>query len=386
MARPTTQELTDRNLTNLEGNLAQTSPLNDKAFLRVLATVQALSGAGLYAYADERTRQNLVLTAAGTDLDRLGINEGVYRKPAEASVLLVSIAATDGLTVDTIRTFTGDANGMRYTTAGSTVASDGFTTATLIADTVGVAGNLQDTDTLTIVSQQVGIGAVAIVTETVNTGAEEERNEPYRQRILFAMRSTRGGGNATDHKSWAEEVAGVYRAFPYAGKPLSLGGTSYPADRCVFIECETTVNADGIPPIGLLTEIRDSLTIDPETGKGRMALGLTNDTLWVEPITRTAVNITITNLTDPTIKDGIEAALDSYLRLLAPYIEGVDLPQYRNDRVTTPALADIVQGIMSAVGASADSVVFTVAGGPYNSYQLSQGQLVKLGTVTYAIV
>ena len=48
---PTTQESKDTNLANLEGQLGQTSPLADKAFLRVLAAMEALGVATpLYKY------------------------------------------------------------------------------------------------------------------------------------------------------------------------------------------------------------------------------------------------------------------------------------------------------------------------------------------------
>lgn len=388
---PTTQEIVNQNLTGLEGNIAQTSPLNDAAFLRVLAVIEALQATGLYKYAAERARQNLALTASDLDLDRIGANEGVYRKPAEAARLTATIPATNGLSVGLTATFTGDGNGVRYLINSSTIASDDYCTISVTADQTGTVGNMDESGTLTIVSQQAGIGGVATVTVVENTGAERETDEQYRQRILFAMRSTPGGGNATDYKIWAEGIAGVVRAWPYAGKPVSEVGDSYPGDRCVFVECDTTINADGIPPTALLDEVRAALTINPETGKSRPALGQTDETLWVEPITRSVINVTVTNLSasaeiEATVRDDIEAALAAYLPLLAPYVDGVDLPQDRNDRVTTPALSDVVQGILSAAGASAASVTFTVDATPYNSYQLSQGELVKLGTVTYATV
>ena len=41
-------------------------------------------------------------------------------------------------------------------------------------------------------------------------------------------------------------MAGVVRAYPYAGKPAALLATSTTADRTVYIESTTAIDADGI--------------------------------------------------------------------------------------------------------------------------------------------
>jgi uncharacterized phage protein gp47/JayE len=65
------------------------------------------------------------------------------------------------------------------------------------------------------------------VASTTTLGVEEEEEETYRARILFAERTAGGGGNAVDYKTWAEETPGVERAFPYAGKPAEGQGTEH---------------------------------------------------------------------------------------------------------------------------------------------------------------
>ena len=82
---PTTQESKDTNLAYLDGLGAQSSPLADKAFLRVLAAMEALGVATpLFKFAAERARQNLWITATGGDLDLLGAEYKVPRKAAVA--------------------------------------------------------------------------------------------------------------------------------------------------------------------------------------------------------------------------------------------------------------------------------------------------------------
>ena len=64
---PTTAASVAQILANIESKLNQTSPALPKAFNRVLSVALGLSITGLYKYASERAKQNLVLTATGVD-------------------------------------------------------------------------------------------------------------------------------------------------------------------------------------------------------------------------------------------------------------------------------------------------------------------------------
>lgn len=379
----TTKELSDQNLAGLEGAIGQTSPIADKAFLRVLAAVLALGHTGLYKYAAERAKQNLAQTATGSDLDLIGAEFDVTRKASETAVIEATVTGLDETIISATSSFIGDANGVRYYVDSSVEIVGGTATISLTAEVSGVAGNLQIGDGLTIVSPVAGLASTATVSTLVTTGAENETDAVYRPRVQFAMRATTGGSNATDHKIWAEEIAGVSRAFPYAGKPVG-GGTSYPGDRTVYIEADSSIDPDGIAPLSLLDDVRANINL-------YTTLGLTDETLYTESITRISVDLTITNLTTPagqdaTVKAAIVDALDLYFQQLSAYVEGVDLERDRNDRITALTLSDIVQGVLSSMASSAEDVAFEVAATPYNTYQLSAGELTKTGTITYAVV
>lgn len=386
---PTTAELSSQNLSGLEAQVGQSAPLSDKAFLRVLAAVLAMAETGLYKYAAERSRQNFALTATGTDLDLIGQEYSVIRKAAEATALTATLAGTDGVIIPATSAFIGDANGVRYFIDASAVISGGVASISMYAEDSGAIGNLQVSDTLTIVSPVAGASSTATVTAVTNTGAEGETDSAYRVRVLFAIRATTGGSNATDHKIWAEEVAGVYRAFPYSGKPESLLLTSYPGDRTVYVEADSSINPDGVPPTSLLDDVRESLTTDPDTGYARPALGLTDSTLYVEPITRTGVIVEIKALDTPSgqeaeIMADIESALDLYFSNAVMFVAGVDLLQDRNDLITALTVADVVQDVLTGRGASATRVRFRLETTPFvSSYRLEPGELVKLSDVLY---
>ena len=377
---PTTQEIADQNLANLESRLGQNAPLADKAFLRVLALMEALGYTSLYKFGVDRAKQNLALTAHGEDLDRLGVEYGVPRKPAEAAVLTISLPADNGTLIPATIDFIGVANGVRYFPNASAIAAGGFAVLDVTAEDTGVVGNLQVADTLSIGTQIPGAESTADVTVIVNVGADGESDEVYRPRVLDEIRSEGGGGNSFDYRKWSQEVAGVARAYPFAGQPAAVGT---PPDRTVFVEADITIDPDGIAPTALLDEVRASINTDPLTGLTRQPLGLTDSTLWVESITRTAYYIEITNLQidvaiEAETKTEIETALTNYFLSLAPYVSGLDFE--RNDTITALTISDIIQDILTARSGSATDIRFGLAAAVFTSTieVLDPGEKAKL--------
>jgi phage-related baseplate assembly protein len=356
--------------------------------------MEAVIGKSLYNFAIDRAKQNLALTATEDDLDKLGSEYGVTRKEAVSTVLTAALPGTDTTVIPATIDFVGDANGVRYANDASVtigVPTSGVAELTLTAKQTGTIGNLQAGDTLSIGTQVAGaetVATVAIITgetsEILTTGAEREEDDDYRLRILDVIRAPGGGGNAADYRNWAQEVAGVVRAYPYAGDP---DGSGSPPERIVYVEADTTIDADGIPPQSLLDDVRDSITTDPETGLSRQPLGLTDDTLFVEPITRTEFFVRITGLTvdasiETAVKDEIETQLTSYFRALRPFVDGVDAKIDDNSLITDLTVSDVVQDVLKANGGSAQSVAFDIVkGGSIPEYQLGQGETAKLAAV-----
>lgn len=386
---PSTQEQIEQNIAQLESALGQNAPIATKAFLRVLGIMEASQYTTLYKFAIERAKQNLALTATDEDLDLIGEEYGVIRKAAEAAVLTISLPAINGTVIPATVDFLGVANGVRYFPNSSTVAAGGFAVLDVTSEEVGIAGNLQVGDTLTIGTQIAGAESTATVTVIVNTGAEEEKDDgEYRVRVLDEIRSEGGGGNSFDYRKWSQEVAGVIRAFPYGGQP-PLPGT--PPDRTVYIEVSTTIDPDGLAPSSILTEVRDTITTDPLTGLTRQPLGLTDATLFVLSITRSSFYVRITDLivdvaVEAETKDEIETALTNYFLALQPFVDGLDFEGDKNDVITALTISDIVQDIISARGGSATKVEFGIAPGVFTSTQetLDSGEKAKLGVTANA--
>jgi len=386
---PTTAELVAQNLSNIESKTNTTTPANNKAFNKVVATLQAAQQIGLYKFAAERILQNLALTATGDDLTTIGNNYGVTRRAAEAATFTATLPAVTDTIIPINVDFVGDANGIRYSLDAAVTAVAGVATLQLTAQTLGTAGNLNVSDTLTIGRPVVGAESTATITVITNTGAEEETDDEYRSRVLNKIRTIPGGGNSADYRIWSEEVAGVDRAYPFAALPIGFSSTVQPPQRTVYIEATTSIDPDGIAPQSLLDEVRESITADPDTGITRQPLGLTDDTLFVETITRTTFFVTITDLVvdanqEAQVKSDISDALDLYFRATSPYVEGLDSPLDKNDVITSNSVSEVVNNVVRSAGGNVSTSIFGLSvGADVPKYQLNQNELAKNGGVTY---
>ena len=386
---PTLQQLYEAHLARYEASLGQDAPINDYAFLVVLSATEAGLDIGLYKYAADAVKQNLALTATGEGLDRIGNDNSTPRKNAQAAIVEVELPATTGTVIPVNREFVSDDNGLRYRTTAEVTAAAGVATLNLKCVETGTTGNLENGDTLSISSQISGSETTATVTDTVQDGVDRESDTDYRPRVIFAQIAITGGGNATDHKIWGEAVTGVRRIFAYAGRPESEGD-SYPGDRLLYVESTTSIDADGVAPSSLLNNVRDAINTDPATGISRMTLGMTDATLFIESIIRTSIYVQISDLdvdseSEAACKADLDTACDLYFRSIAPFVDGVDLVQTRNDTITNVTLSAVVNDVLASYGANAQGVAFGLVVGVFIPlYLLDPGELTKLGGITYA--
>lgn len=386
---PTTAALTATFVANFESKINQSSPLNDKAFIRTLSAGEAMAHTGLHKYGVDAIKQNLALSASGVDLERLGSEHGVVKKAAKATALVIEYGATSGggATITTSHKMVGIPNGVRYTVDANATEVSGVITVSVTSEVAGIVGNLNPGDQVQLETNIAGAARSGAVASVTTTGAEEEDEEVYRQRVLFEIRTVGGGGNAADNKRWAEEVPSVLRAYPYSGNPVSPA-TSLPGDRTVYIEVPTSIEADGIPTTAILLEARTSITTDPDTGLARQPLGLVDSTLFVEAITRTVFDTQITGLViDPgktvAAKAEVDTALDTYYRQVLMFVDAIDVEDERNDTITQGTVWTTVQGVLTKFGATAQSIVVSSPGGPITEYQVDQGEMTKGNPATY---
>jgi uncharacterized phage protein gp47/JayE len=386
---PTTLELYNAYLARLEAAIGQNSPLNDKAFLIQLAQTESGLDIGHYKFAANAVLQNLALTATAEGLDLIGNENDTPRKTEQAAIIEAELPATTGTVIPATTDFTSDSSGLRYRPDADVTAAAGVAVLDLRCTDTGTIGNLDNGETLSISSQIAGAETVATVTDTVQLGVNRETDADYRPRVLFAQRAITGGANATDHKIWTEAVEGVSRGFPYSGRPASEG-TSFPVDRTVYVEANTSIDPDGIAPQSLLDDVRDEINTDPDTGKSRAPLGLTDETLFVKSIIRTTfyiiiIEFEVSSENETACKTAIDAAATTYFLSIRPFLYGIDVAQEKNNIVTELTVADIVQDVLRSYGASATSVAFGLAAGvpETDPYTLANDELGKYGSTSY---
>jgi uncharacterized phage protein gp47/JayE len=392
MTVPTTQEIADLIIAQLESDLSQTIPILPKAALRVLAKVLAGVFILLYRYAGfiflqlfvefatmEQTTINGKAIRPLVEWGRLfGVADPTEAKRAEFVAVVTVKNQTGSLAADSkmVRAETG----VVYATATAVALNAPQVTVPIRAvsdqnggDGSGTVGNLNLGDVLEFASPLANVeNQVFITTQTV-VGTDAETPGAYRARVRDRARAKPQGGAYADYRVWGEEADGVANIYPYAGKPGEID---------VFVEVDADVEPDGIPDSAHLTAVFDAINLNGTSGKAtRRPVNAAVNTI---AITRTGFDVIVTNLDVPdpvATKSDIAAGLDEYFRSREPFIVGLSvLP--RADRITAAAISGIVDTIVSAAGGTVSGVALVI-GTFINSYTLGHGEKAKLSNVAY---
>lgn len=386
---PTTQELAESTIGEVEAALSQSTPLFAKAFLRVLAKVHAGIDILLFRYGAWIALQQFARFATAREvtiggrrvkpLEELGELVGAGRpRPATRAVLVVEA---------TVTSMTGEIPaGAQLTNKAGSVVYEVVAPVPLTAPKVSVVirassstdggdgsgpiGNLEVGDKVDF-AQPFNVLTEATVTAVQVLGAPgEDIEREYRQRVMRRRARKPRGGSYADYQEWAEEVPGIVHAYPYAGAPGEVD---------VYVEAtpESSGNPDGIPTGAQLAAVLESINRDVS---GRATRRPVNAAVNVLPITRRAFNIVVTGLTPntPEHRTAVADALSEHLLSREPWIEGLStLP--RLDRVTQAALSGVVDEVVDALGAQVTSV--SVSPGPI--FLLGHGEKAKLGDLVF---
>lgn len=244
-SRPTLDALVTRSVADVEAELQ-----NGAAYIPgTLERATAIAFAGLahsqHGHLAWAARQLIIDTAEDEHLVRwAGMFLPGGRKPATKAEF--TILATGALAEAPIP------SGTRYVRADGAVfetlaaaelpASEPFEVEiTVRAIDVGSAGNTVPGSTLTLESPVSDIDPAATVqgsgSDPIGGGADMERIEDLRARLLEHLQDPPKGGAAGDYAKWAKEVPGITRAWEL---PLQLG----PSTVLVLV-VQDTFDADG---------------------------------------------------------------------------------------------------------------------------------------------
>jgi uncharacterized phage protein gp47/JayE len=391
ITRKTTKEISDEILARLESAFNTSIPLLQRAFNRVVAKALGGSYTLLYQYANWILLQQFVKTASsrsievnGTSLNPLqahGDLVGIYQGAGLRAEQRVSVSVlVQGGTILSGERLANPGTQMIYAVIGDVSLNSATVTATVRATKPGVLGNVDTGTVLSFVSPPDSVAKDTTVTSIVVEGVDPESTESYRERILERWLARPQGGSYADYKSWAEEVDGVRNAYVYSG----WGEYAIPSSSTgqVFVYVESDVDADGIPSSALLTSVAEHIEGD---GAGLANRRPVNTYVQVYPITRTGVDINIQGLTvdaedTSVVQDAIEDALSEFLLDRTPGGQaGYTVLPPRRDVVSTSELS----GVAAQIAAGYNGVIGSLVTSVDSTYYLQEGEMAKLGTVTW---
>lgn len=391
---PTTQQIADNIVAQLQSALSQTIPLLPKAFSRVLAKALAGVYVVLYKYAGYSLLQQFVSTAAfeATEINgkvvrplvewgRLaGVGDPIAATQAEIDIEVTVLSQTGSLPGGSQLLYAP--TGVVYQTTAAVALNAATVSVTIRAtsdqsggDGSGEIGNLQVGQVLQFASPIPQVATNAEVTAVSVVGAEAELEDAYRARVLRRFQRRPQGGAYADYQTWGTGVAGIRNVFPYKGNPGEVD---------VYVEAEA--GPDGIPDNTQLQVVHDAIQFDPAESPSPTGLANrrpVNAAVNVLPITRTSFDVNITGFTgDTAVLDAIKTGVDEFLRSREPFIVGLS-PLPRLDRVTQGSVAGVVQEIAEANAATVGSVTLLRSASIIVEYTLQRGELAKLGTLTF---
>lgn len=395
LSTPTTQDIADNIIAQLEASLGQTIPWLPKSFMRVLS--KALAGVFilLYKYAGFMFLQMFVRTASFSDTEINGVTVNPLLEwgrligvgdPAAATqaelVIDITVENQTG-TLPAQSQLVGPSNGVTYVTLAAVALGAAVVQATVRAVSdqtggggAGDVGNLGDGDALSFANPLANVSRNAVVASTVTTGADGESEAAYRQRVIDRFQKRPQGGAYADYEAWGEEPAGILNVYPYT--------SDCPGQVDVYVEATVASSGDpdGIPTSAQLQEVLDSIELDSSgLATRRPANALVN----TFPIDRLAFDVAVAALTVDNlaqVQADITTAVEEYFLSREPYIVGLSIPP-RLDRVTRTGVDGVVDDIVSAAGGIFGGSVITQNGLLTDTYTLGSGQKAKAASVSF---
>lgn len=395
LSTPTTAEIADNILGQLETSLSATFPLLPKAFARVLAKALAGVITLLYKYAGWIFLQMFVVTASFRETTvngrtirpliewgrLIGVGDPLAAVSAELVIEVTVLVQTGELPSGSQLLYSP--TGVVYITTSS-IALDAATKQVTVraasdqqgGDGSGDIGNLDPGATLSFASPLANVARDAEVISQAVTGADEESEDAYRTRVIKRFQRKPQGGAYADYQQWGLEAEGVVNIYPYTG--------TEPGTVTVYVEAseESSGSPDGVPTTAQKNAVRDLINLDQNGLASRRPANAALN--MILPITRTAFDIEIVGL-DPDTPDtraAINAAADEYFRSREPFIVGLSILP-RRDLITLAGLTAVVEEVASARGAAVVIVKLKLLGSPIPAHSMVQGEKAKLGTSTY---
>jgi len=387
---PTTTELFNSIVQDIEGELSITIPVFGKAWVYAFAAVQTAKLKLFYLSVGKLQKNIFVDTAdseaSGGTLERFGrVKLGRNPLPATQGVYIVTVTGIIGGVIKALTVFKSNDDSSNpaklYILDEDVTLSATSQNITLRALTSGVAGKLVINDTLNATIPIANVDQLVTVFSESTSPTDAEDIEDYRQSVIDSFRIEPQGGASSDYRLWTESANGLRKIYPYTKD-------GYANEIEIFVEANAvdSIGGHGAASSTLLTEVEALVEFDPDTTKpllerGRRPLGVFN--IDYNSVTPLPVVLTISNFSNSTtekrtlIFNAIKAELDN----VRPFISGSDVLADKNDIVDQNKL---ILAILTAVpGAIFTNVSFTVDGTAQSTYTFERSEIPYLSNILY---
>lgn len=346
--RPTLSSLVSQVQSDFISRLTLIGAVLRRSMVYVLSRVLAGAAHMLYGNLQYLAKQFFPDVSDLPYLLRQGKIFDMAPEPPTFAHATATCTGTNGTIIPATTTILQRSDGAEYTVDNDATISSGTATIAVTAILAGSLGNLTPGVVLNFESPIAGVGSTATVASSVSDGDDIETTAGFRARVLERMQNPPQGGNATDYKAWAKQVAGVTRAWCY---PLELGAGTV---TLRFMRD----NDDGIPSGGEVTIVQNYINaLAPVTAVVTVVAPIAaaqNFTLHIVPSTSTSQAAVEAELADLILREG-EPGGTIYLAQIETAV-GNALGEGGNFTIATPS-ADIVNstGYITTLG----TVTFT---------------------------
>jgi uncharacterized phage protein gp47/JayE len=345
--RPTLPELIDQGAADFEGRLPGVLATVRRSLIGVINRVFAGGLSALYQFAEYHFKQAWPDTCDVEYLEDHGARKNIYRIPAASATGMLSVVGSVSMQMPAGTLFQRT-DGVQFSTTLDVVGTGVAYLVPVQAVDAGQSGNTVTGAALSLVAPVAGFASAATVASELSGGADAEMNEAFRARIVARWRTPSSGGNLQDYIDWAEEVAGVTRAWVYPGEQ---GAGS------VVVRFVRDADVTPIPDAGEVATVQAHIdAVRPVTARAIVVAPIAvplNLTIQLTPNTPAVQAAVTEDLADMLVREG------------SP---GCTLP-----------VSHLRQVISDAVGET-DSILIT----PASNVVYATGQMPVLGVITWA--
>ncbi len=379
----------------LEQELNVKFRLLPKSFIRVLAKVLSGVYISLYKMQAYIFLQMFVDTATFDEIEVLGKRirplclwgdlVGVG-SPAEATqwegTCRVKVTAVNTYLMKGTQ-FKNSATGKVYLTTETRLLANSYETIAVRCSETGTAGNLVIGDILMTVSPLSNIDRNAAVMSVEKNAVNAESEASYRARVKQRWRVQPQGGSLADYRRWSSEVAGILNTYIYKDPDTASG-------VLIYVSCVKDVSPDRVPPSGLLKQVGEACSFDPETGEARKPIGAVLDPEGngsysnIRPVSISSFDVYINNYNEIELDEfqtQCKGNIESYFLQREPYVRGLSVDNDRTDRISVSNLVSIANDVAEGLTGYFESVVLKYENVEINSYTLGYGELAVLGNL-----